>query len=468
MNDPQIAAALRARSPGALAELFDAYGDRLFRYCWCLLRNREIAQIALRDTLVVAEAHIARLADPQSLGPWLYSLARAECRRRRAVRAAEADEPPARPSQRDADSRLMAWNAVMSLEADELEVLDLACRHDVDLGLVLSLTAEDAQALLDRARRSLERALGAEILISRASHACPDRAEVMSGWSGSVTPQVRERVLEHAARCPVCGPNLPRNVSAARVFAQLPAPALSPLARAEVLGFFDDDRLSAYREFAVSRASALAESGFPVSPESLAAARTQNAPRSGPRPRRRLPRAGALLAGAVAVASAAAIAAAFVLVGSHGQPAAVRETTPTAAAASPTGSGVQRRSGVGAAAAAPVGARRSRPRPSPPLANTAAGQVAAMITDATAPLPPSTAPAPQPGVPGPPASTGASSGPPGTPASPGTLDVSPGSVFLGTGSASRLSLTAVGGAVSWSASTSSARVALSRRGRASR
>src|SRR5260370_44434 len=160
MNDPQIAAALRARSPGALAELFDAYGDRLFRYCWCLLRNREIAQIALRDTLVVAEAHIARLADPQSLGPWLYSLARAECRRRRAVRAAEADEPPARPSQRDADSRLMAWNAVMSLEADELEVLDLACRHDVDLGLVLSLTAEDAQALLDRARRSLERALG--------------------------------------------------------------------------------------------------------------------------------------------------------------------------------------------------------------------------------------------------------------------------------------------------------------------
>jgi len=57
MNDPQIAATLRAGSPAALAELFDAYGDRLFRYCWCLLRNREIAQIALRDTLVVAEAH---------------------------------------------------------------------------------------------------------------------------------------------------------------------------------------------------------------------------------------------------------------------------------------------------------------------------------------------------------------------------------------------------------------------------
>ena len=60
MNDAQIAAYLRAKLPGALAELFDAYGDRLFRYCWQMLRNREIAQIALRDTLLVAAAHIGR------------------------------------------------------------------------------------------------------------------------------------------------------------------------------------------------------------------------------------------------------------------------------------------------------------------------------------------------------------------------------------------------------------------------
>jgi hypothetical protein len=38
-----------------------------------MLRNREMAQVALCDTLVVAQAHIAALADPESLGPWLYS-----------------------------------------------------------------------------------------------------------------------------------------------------------------------------------------------------------------------------------------------------------------------------------------------------------------------------------------------------------------------------------------------------------
>ena len=298
MSDPQIAAGLRARLPGALAELFDAYGDRLFRYCWCMLRNREIAQTALRDTLMVAEAHIARLTDPELLGPWLYSLAHAECRRRRAVQPSLADEPVARPGQRDADSRLMAWNAVMNMAADEREALDLRCRHDVDLGLALGLCAEDAQALLNRARRSLERALGAEILIRRGSHACPDRAEVTRGWAGSTTPEMAERVLEHAAGCQVCGPSLPRNVSAARVFALLPAPPLTPLARAEVLGFFEDHRLAAYRELAVNRTPALAESAFPVAQAPVAQApaapvvaapavvATQSPPRT-PRPGRR-------------------------------------------------------------------------------------------------------------------------------------------------------------------------------------
>ncbi len=96
MNNPRIAAALRASSPDALAGLFDAYGDNLFRYCWSMLRNREIAQIALRDTLVAAQAHIANLGDPESPGPWLYSLARAECRRHRAGLARSA--PGRRPA----------------------------------------------------------------------------------------------------------------------------------------------------------------------------------------------------------------------------------------------------------------------------------------------------------------------------------------------------------------------------------
>ena len=469
MNDPQIAAALRMSSPGALAELFDAYGDRLFRYCWCMLRNREIAQIALRDTMVVAQAHIARLADPESLGPWLYSLARAECGRRRAVPPADADEPPARPSQHDADSRLLAWNAVMSMDADELEALELACRHDVDLGLVLGLTAEAASALLDRARLSLERALGAQILVSRG-HACPERAEVMTGWAGVMTVQMRERVLQHAGACQACRPNRPRNVSAARVFALLPAPALSPQARAEVLDSFEDHRLSPDREFAVSRTSSvLAESGFPVRSDPPPGARVQDPPRGTRRPRRG-PRAAVLLAGAGAIASAAVIASGLVLAGSAGRPAAVGEIVPTMAAGARTGPAPQRPSGLGTAGAAPSSdpasvssgtgpTRSARPRRSVPSqrASTTAGHGQVMITDATHPLPVKP-PATQKSAAPAPATTAAG----GTPASPGTLEVSTASLAVGTGSAGQITLTAVGGTVNWSASTSSpAQVSLS-------
>jgi DNA-directed RNA polymerase specialized sigma24 family protein len=253
VNDPQLAAALRSRSPDALPELLDAYGDQLFSYCWCLLRNRENAQIAVRDALVVATAQIGRLVCDEWLGLWLYSLARAECLRREAVPASDADEPVAPPNADDADSRLMAWKAVTSMPADELEALELDSRHDVDLRLVLGLSAAEVQALLDRARRDLECALAAEILV-RKSHACPDRAALLSGWTGTTTPALRDRVLEHAVTCSVCSPNLPRGVSPARVFALLPAPVLSPVARLEVLGFFDDSRKAAYRDFAVSRA----------------------------------------------------------------------------------------------------------------------------------------------------------------------------------------------------------------------
>src|SRR3984957_6482214 len=380
MTADQIVASLRAKSPGALAELLDSYGDQLFQYCWCMLGSRDIAQIALRDTLVVAEANIARLSVPGFLGSWLYALAPIECPRRRPPEPApppaaedpwQTDEPPVAdqppladdpsvadeswlaglpagdPGQGDADSRLMAWRAATSMAANEFEALELTCRHEVDLALVLGLSTVDAQVLLDRGKQNLERALGAEILVTRGSQACPDLAQAMSGWTGTMTPQIRASVLAHALDCPVCDPNLPHNVSAWRVFARLPAPVLSPLARSEVLGFFDDDRISATREFAADHAATPEEPGLPAEAESPAAAPTPRSPRPGQRLRFLRPEPG-ILAGAGVVAAAAlaaaAIAIALVLVG-PGQPAgssrgaALRGLTPPLVAGAPSGPG---------------------------------------------------------------------------------------------------------------------------------
>jgi hypothetical protein len=143
MNDPQLAAALRYRSPDALPDLLDACGDQLFSYCWCLLRNRENAQIAVRDVLVVATAQIGLLVGDEWLGLWLYSLARAQCLRREAVPASDADELVALPNTDDADSRLMAGK-------------------------------QSRACLPTRLRPS-----------NWKSHACPDRAALLSGWTGT-------------------------------------------------------------------------------------------------------------------------------------------------------------------------------------------------------------------------------------------------------------------------------------------
>ncbi|MFD0853877.1 RNA polymerase sigma factor, partial [Actinomadura adrarensis] len=75
MDDRRLVKALRARDPGAPADVYDAYADGLYAYCWFLLRGRDAAQVALRDAFIVAEAHVDKLRDPERFGPWLYAVA---------------------------------------------------------------------------------------------------------------------------------------------------------------------------------------------------------------------------------------------------------------------------------------------------------------------------------------------------------------------------------------------------------
>ncbi len=462
MNYPKIAA----------AELLETHGDRLFVYCWSMLRSRETAQTALRDTLLAAPAGATRSR--------LYSLARAACGQHRAVPAADADEAPVCLGRNDADNRLVAWNAAMSLEPAEFEALELGTRHEVDLGQVLGLPAGEAQALLTRATLNLERALGAEVL-ARRGHPCPDRAEVLAGWSGTMTAQLRDRVLEHAFGCEACTEARPRNVSAARVFSLLPAPALSPQARAELLG----SRTAPPPEPAAPAEPAAPPVDLPLAalvqpPPSVTplASRVQPVPAPrpvvpGPRPVARdsgpLPtftpapvpaaraprgrRTSLVIAGVGAVASAVVITSAFALAGSSRPPVAVREVTPVAAGTS-TGTAPQT-SGLGTANPGRVssgneaaGLSRTRLATPPPLVSTAGGRNRVLFTAATQPLSPSRAPATTRN-----SAAGHPAGP-ATSASPGTLQLSAGSVNVGTGSAGRITLTALDGPVRWSASSS--------------
>src|ERR1700753_3998196 len=238
MNSPDVAAALYAGAPDAAGKLYDAHAEALFQYCWLTLRDRQQAKTAVYAALVPAGARVAELSDPATLRAWLFALVRAECHHHPRPSLGDTDEAIARPEQTDGTLRIMAWHSVMSLALVQRQALDLATRHgmtEAEIGLILSLPQPGAAELLATARYDLEGALGAEILVSRDSRECPGRTEAIHGWTGTVTPEFRERLLEHAGSCQACRPKLPRNVSPGRIFGLLPPPPRAGAAGSGVL-----------------------------------------------------------------------------------------------------------------------------------------------------------------------------------------------------------------------------------------
>ncbi|MFF5248178.1 RNA polymerase sigma factor [Streptosporangium sp. NPDC000095] len=268
MTDGALVAALCARSPGALADLYDSYAESIYRYCRSMLATSGAAESALLDTLIAAEAHIHALTDARRLEAWLYALARGECVRRDPDEGNGPQDPaPAVAAGDDADLRVMAWNATRSLSPDDREILDLSCRHGfgpIDLAAVLGVTPKAAGALYESARERLRDVVTTEVLVRKGPYDCASRARMLTGLGGELTPEARERVIRHVNRCDTCAPHRVRQVSAAKVYDLLPLAALPPTLRAWVMSHFTDPERVSYRRDVADRAGPLDGAGFPV------------------------------------------------------------------------------------------------------------------------------------------------------------------------------------------------------------
>ncbi|RAY15373.1 hypothetical protein DPM19_11785 [Actinomadura craniellae] len=264
MSDDALVEALRSRDPGAPAALYAGYADGLYAYCWFLLRGREAAHVALRDTLIAAEAHIGRLRDPARLRSWLYALARLEC-----ARHEPADQPDvtlADPGRADSARRIMAWHAVAGLPRPSREILELRLRHglpEAELGTVLGRPARDARALLAAARVELAAALTAELLTRQGPSGCAGRKEALDGHRGPLSPEVRARLLRHAGQCPICGTLRPQTVSAAKVYALLPRLWPDETVQWAVLAGITDPAHADHRLRVATRPRDFGPDGFP-------------------------------------------------------------------------------------------------------------------------------------------------------------------------------------------------------------
>jgi len=85
--DAATARQVLAGEPTGYAGLYDRYATPLYAYCHSMLLDQERALTALSLTLMIAVCRLGELRDADRLRPWLYALARTECRGRADGRA---------------------------------------------------------------------------------------------------------------------------------------------------------------------------------------------------------------------------------------------------------------------------------------------------------------------------------------------------------------------------------------------
>ena len=273
-----MVAPLAERRADGLAPVYDRYAPALHAYCRSLLGEPADADDAVLDTFIIAAAELDGLGDPGRLRPWLYAVARNECRHRLRSRALAArpdganeltDETVdlAADAER-AQLRAATGAALAGLGPGDREIVELDLRHDLagqDLADVLGVSVSQAEALASRARARFEASLGA-LLIARTGHeSCPELAAMLSRWDGQLNVLLRKRINRHTEHCEQCGDRRRHELNPAMLLSMLPVALPPPGLRDQLFYLIDDmgPTASAYRAGVIHRAGPFGWSGFP-------------------------------------------------------------------------------------------------------------------------------------------------------------------------------------------------------------
>jgi RNA polymerase sigma factor (sigma-70 family) len=427
MHDGEVVSAIVAGNPAGLAAAYDRYAGPLYSFCAAMLREPADAADAVQDTFVIAASSLSRLRDPMRLRPWLYAVARNECRQRlrggsrwvpfEAAGDVAADTADVTSDLEKAESRALVRDALGVLGPAEREVLELQLRHGLTNGEVagvLGISLNHCHALLSRAQSQLETSLAGLILARVGRRHCPALDALLEGWDDRLTVLLRKRLNRHVRGCAACS-GRQRQEMVPSAFLGIPllaAAALPPGFKDTVLRASTGHPPALAAHSAAPTAWTFGYHGFP---------RPLNPPRS-PWWHTRLAHAGALTGAAAVIASTVTVVA----------------MPPHHVVPPPTGGT------AGVAAPVPGSAGGAGPTPSTvvtasvtPGGSGASGSGSATVS-AAPPKPVSTAA---------PASASVS-----IPAAAGTLSVTPETLDVAPPASGTITLTASGGPVDWSVS----------------
>ena len=228
--DVAIAREVLARESTGYGRLYDRHAAPLYAYCHSMLGHQERAAGALGVIFMTAVCRLGELRELDRLRPWLYALARNECRCRAygcagwgpagfasvdagnlrdgehgsEVPQAEGCEPL---EAAESSHAVIVAAAMRGLGEDDREAVELCLRHHLiglDLGDALGMPTRRAYKAVTRASARLRRALGALLVACWGREDCPDLDGMLADWDGRPTVLLNQRVRRHIGYCDSC------------------------------------------------------------------------------------------------------------------------------------------------------------------------------------------------------------------------------------------------------------------------
>jgi RNA polymerase sigma factor (sigma-70 family) len=240
-DDQRLAQSLYAGDATALPEIYDLFAPRLFDYSHVLLRDQEGAALALHDSLITVQERIGWLPDARLFRGWLYSVTRNECLRRRAYAELPTERqraPEAAGLEADEATRQLVHAALLVLNGQQREALDLSLRHELDpheLAEVFGVTPHEASVRVAQARHDLDDAFAAVVVAATGREDCPSVAALAGPVDEPLDADTCGKLARHIANCPICGTRGNRKVATARLLHAMPTAAIPAALRSRVL-----------------------------------------------------------------------------------------------------------------------------------------------------------------------------------------------------------------------------------------
>jgi RNA polymerase sigma factor (sigma-70 family) len=251
MDDALLVGRAQGGDLDAFGQLYDRYFNRIYDFCWRILRDAEEAGDVSQDVFLKAMQNLSGLTKAASFKSWLFTIAHnaAVTRAERAGRTMPL--PPAAheegfgafdvpdPSRLDdpelaagdAELAALVWEAADALNPRDYALLDLHVRQGLEsaeIAGVLGVSKGNAYTMVSRMKTAAADVISSYVVARRGNRDCEELQAVLGRFEfPPYTEEVRKAVDGHIKNCETCTKARKALVAPLEIFggfAMVPAP----------------------------------------------------------------------------------------------------------------------------------------------------------------------------------------------------------------------------------------------------